>query len=175
MGGTGRIAVALGLLAAMLLLGWAATPRPDPLHEVLAIGPDAVVVLGGGGGERLDLGVILVEELGVPLVLAGDALGEGRVLGLVCDERVLCVPATDTAGEAAGTAALASARGWRSVAVVTSDFHVNRSRTVFAQCLEGRRVLVAGAPATAALPSRVLRSGRELVAHLAAWTVRRAC
>lgn len=56
--------------------------------EVVA--PDAVVLLGGGSGERLELGRTLAEEHDVPLVLSEGAIVEGRRDGLTCREQILC-------------------------------------------------------------------------------------
>jgi uncharacterized SAM-binding protein YcdF (DUF218 family) len=173
------------LVAALLLVALTATaaaiPQLDPVGEV-----DAVVVLGGGSGERLELGLELLAQRPGTLVLAGDAVDEGAALGLSCggtavvggrDIEVACVrpePVT-TAGEARATAELARVRGWRRVAVVTSTFHVDRARTLFHQCLGVGRVDATGAPDPTHLAAELYRRTRELVGRVAAVTVRPAC
>lgn len=168
---------------AVLSAGIAAVPDLDEVGDV-----DAVVVLGGGGGERLDLGRELATEHAVPLVLAGDSIGEAALGGLTCDGTlpeippntpvaVRCVtsdPMT-TAGEAAATATLAAEQGWDRIAIATTDFHVDRSRTLFAQCLGWDAIDVTGAADDAPLALELYRRPRELLGRLAAVTVRRAC
>jgi uncharacterized SAM-binding protein YcdF (DUF218 family) len=171
-------------LAALLALAVAAAAFisvPD-LDEVGQV--DAVVVLGGGGGERLTLGRELATEREVPLVLAGDSIGEAALGGLTCDTTlpeapvtVLCVtpePMT-TAGEARATSALATERDWDRIAVATTAFHVDRSRTLFAQCLGRDAIDVTGASDDAPLAVELYRRPRELLGRLAAITVRPAC
>jgi uncharacterized SAM-binding protein YcdF (DUF218 family) len=177
-----RRGLALAALALLVLTTTAAlVPQLDPIGDV-----DAVVVLGGGTGERLELGTEVAAGRGVPLVLAGDTVSEGRDRGLDCGTTadldptpvpVLCAIATPatTAGEARATAVLAREEGWRRVAVVTSTFHVDRARTLFAQCLGAPRVDVTGAPAPTHLGAEAWRRARELVARVAAVTVRPAC
>jgi uncharacterized SAM-binding protein YcdF (DUF218 family) len=154
----------------------AAVPRVDDVGDV-----DAVVVLGGGSGERAALGRQIAEARGVPLVLAGDAAvapradpGCGTKVGAW---EVACVLPEDwnTAGEARAVTDLAAERGWARVGVVTSRFHVNRARTLFAQCLGRDAVDVAGAVDRAPPLAEVLRHARELAGRLAAVTIRRAC
>jgi uncharacterized SAM-binding protein YcdF (DUF218 family) len=173
------------LVAALLLVALTATaaaiPQLDPVGDV-----DAVVVLGGGSGERLQLGLEVIAQRPVTLVLAGDAVAEGAAIGLDCgtttvvdgrDVEVACVrpvPVT-TAGEARATAELASVRGWRRVAVVTSTFHVDRARTLFHQCLGAERVDATGAVHRTHLAAELYRRTRELVGRVAAVTLRPAC
>lgn len=149
----------------------ATLPRTDDVGTV-----DAVLVLGGGGGERLALGRSLATERDLPLVLSAEAIDAGARAGMGCDVEVVCLrpDPVSTAGEARAARTLADDRGWARIAVVTSTFHVNRTRTLFRQCLDGR-VDVQGAPAAGSPARAAYRYGRELVAHLAAVTVRRAC
>jgi uncharacterized SAM-binding protein YcdF (DUF218 family) len=169
----------IGLL--LLVLALAVVPNPDPVGRV-----DAVVVLGGGAGERLDLGLELAADRRLPLVLTGDAVAEGSQRGLPCDHHaehqdtevvVLCAPAdpATTAGEARAVAALADASGFQRLAVVTTSFHVDRARTLFAQCLGADAIDVTGAVAPTGFGQELYRRARELVARVAAVTLARAC
>ena len=144
-------------------------PRDDiPDH------PDAIVVLGGGRAERVQLGIELRDRYDATLVLSASAWGHGYNLGLRCDVDAICVrpyPAT-TRGEASTIAALTETYGWDHVTVATTRFHTTRARVLFRQCL-GDRVSVVGARPTEArgLTTYV----RETVGTLAALTVRRSC
>lgn len=162
---SGALLVALGAAVALV-------PRTDRIDEV-----DAVIVLGGGGVERLTLGTSIAERHHVPTVLSAEGIAQGRRHGVRCNTtRVRCIhphPVT-TAGEASTMHALAQQQGWDRIAVATSSFHVNRSRMLFRQCF-GDRVQVAGAPASAPAPVAVHRGVREIIGQLAAVTVRRAC
>ncbi|MEX2549053.1 MAG: ElyC/SanA/YdcF family protein [Nitriliruptoraceae bacterium] len=155
-----------------LVGGFAATtPQNDTVQAI-----DAVVVLGGGGGERLALGQELAQAHDAELVLSGEAIKQGERAGLVCDDDVHCLrpdPWT-TAGESRGTEALAEVEGWDRVAVSTSDFHTSRSRTLFEQCL-GDRVDVVGAATHDGLLAQAYRRARELLARVAGETFARAC
>lgn len=130
-----------------LVLGWLITvavlfawPRQgSPTHA------DAVVVLSGGKGPRLARGLGLVERGVAPVLVISDGwdpdwpeanrLCAGRPAGF----KVVCLRPSpySTRGEARGVARLAAARGWRSVVLVTSTYHVSRARMLFERCLEG--------------------------------------
>ncbi len=167
-----RVLIGTVVVMALLLGAFAATaPRDDAVRSI-----DAVVVLGGGGGERLALGQGLAAEHDAELVLSGEAIAQGTAAGLTCEEEVRCLepdPWT-TAGEARGMDLLADAEGWDHVAVATSDFHTARSRALFEQCL-GDKVDVVGAPTDHGLLERVSLRARELLARLAGATFARAC
>ena len=149
----------------------ALTPRVDEVGEV-----DAVVVLGGGGGERVELGERLAREHGVPMVVYAEGIARARASGLRCEHDLTCVWPTPsrTDGEARTTREIAGEQGWDRVVVATSTFHVNRARTLFRHCL-GDRVDVVGTRAHGDLLTQVRRFARELLAHGAAVTVRRGC
>lgn len=149
----------------------ALVPRHDTIGAV-----DAVIVLGGGAGERLALGRELADEREVPLVLSAEAIDEGARSGLTCDVEVVClepVPVT-TAGEARTTRSLADQRGWDRIAVATSSYHVNRTRMLFGQC-HGPRVDVFGVRASGSFATDLYRYTRELAGRIAGATIRRAC
>lgn len=166
------LVVALGVVAALVVTATVAlVPRHDEAGDV-----DAVIVLGGGGIERFELGTAIATRNGVPLVLSAEGIAQGEALGVTCDVEVLCihpVPVT-TAGEAATMRELADEHAWERIAVATSSFHVNRSRMLFRQCF-GDRVDVVGAHSPSSGPTAIYRTVRELAGQLAAVTLRPAC
>lgn len=144
-------------------------PRDDVPRQ-----PDAVVVLGGAGIERVELGDHLRRRYEATLVMSAQAPDYGRYLDLLCGRDAICIDPvpSSTAGEAKAVSDLVAEQGWRHVTVATSDFHTTRARVLFRQCL-GDRVSVVGAR-----PQHQRSIGtypREIVATLAALTVRRAC
>lgn len=150
-------------------VAFAMWPRDDVPNE-----PDAIVVLGGAGVERVQLGIELRDRYDATLALSASAWGHGYNLGLRCDVDALCFnpyPATTT-GEALTVAAIAETYGWDHVTVATSSFHTTRSRVLFRQCL-GDRVSVVGAEPVDA--RGILTHIREAIGTLAALTLRRAC
>jgi uncharacterized SAM-binding protein YcdF (DUF218 family) len=68
--------------------------------------------------------------------------------------KVLCFEAVpfSTRGEARTVARLAHERGWRSIVVVTSRFHVTRAHMLFRRCYGGRLTFVAAPTAWWRLP-----------------------
>ena len=115
---------------------------------------DAVVVLAGGRGERIEMGIDLaIRGYGDVLVVS---TGTGsRLEQIDCDAgtgpqgiAVLCVkpPLDTTSGEAQMTAALAAEYGWERVTLVTSTYHLTRARWKFERCLEAEVIPVAARP-----------------------------
>lgn len=98
---------------------------------------DAVVALDGDRPRRLRRA--LVEEGCAPVLVAfrgADQAPELFARGGLGYETVSLVPdPSTTRGEARGVAALARERGWRSVVVVTSTWHVTRARLIFRRAL----------------------------------------
>jgi uncharacterized SAM-binding protein YcdF (DUF218 family) len=106
---------------------------------------DAVVVLAGGRKFRLEKGLELIRRnVSDTLVISdGEARGWPEANRL-CDGgtngfAVICFKPDpySTQGEAQAVERLARERSWRSVAVVTSTFHVYRARKLFERCLDG--------------------------------------
>lgn len=173
MGAGGWVVVAFGCLlvglSSALVLHLLPTDD-DPRN------PDAVVVLGGGGPERTELGLELAERYDARLVLASTAANFGEQRGRTCSVDTICFepdPPT-TRGEAQGVARMAEEQGWDHITVATSAFHTSRSRLLFRQCL-GERVTVVGArvdgrPATT--PRLLLREAAGVIAGA---TIQRAC
>ncbi len=137
----GRIALAVGLvLVAALLLAtarWIVWPETDPVPKRA----DAVVVLGGGGGERLDEGLRLMENAVAPVLVISDGNRRGwEEANRLCDgaagfEVVCFKPEPErTQGEAREVARIARERGWKRIVVVTSDYHAIRAGRLFRRC-----------------------------------------
>lgn len=145
----GRLLLLAGVLALVASsLALFVLREDDPVASA-----DAVVVLSGGRA-RLPVALGLIER-GVAPVLV---VSEGRVArrwrapGL-CDRRdleILCpTPDSDsTRGEARMIARLARERGWDSLVVVTSRFHLFRARLLLERCFHGR-LAMAGAESPA--------------------------
>ncbi len=148
------------LIALGLVLGWAvaasvliAWPREESPGRA-----DAVVVLSGDDGPRLRRGLGLVRRGVAPVLVISSGMeitwpeANRLCAGRETAFEVLCFDAEpySTRGEARGVAQLAVERGWRSIAVVTSEYHVTRARMIFERCLDGD-VAAVGAPYAAGL------------------------
>jgi uncharacterized SAM-binding protein YcdF (DUF218 family) len=130
------VAVVAVLLVAALAFGtfrmfvWPATDDVQPA--------DAVVVLAGGDGERLERGLELVQA-GVAPTLAL-SFGPDRLCGGGAQPfAVVCFrpEPEDTRGEAEAIARLASEHGWTNLVLVTSTSHVTRARMLLERCYSG--------------------------------------
>jgi uncharacterized SAM-binding protein YcdF (DUF218 family) len=148
------------MLLGALLVVVTATPAVRPLARGLvrrdapAAGgarPDAVVALSSGmtgeglvagdGIERLLSALELAKASGAPLVVTVTRPAPGRGPTTEADQRRLAAlagvpvltvdPVFSTRDEAVQVAALARARGWRRVAVVTSPLHTRRACATF--------------------------------------------
>lgn len=130
-------------LATLIPFVW---PRMDSPRRA-----DAVILLSGDLGERLPVALRLLEAGVAPtLVFDGTldrALEEEWCAGGQAFEAVCLRPQPDsTRAEARAAAELARSRGWDRLVVVTSDFHVTRSRLLFNRCFEGTVEVVGGRP-----------------------------
>jgi uncharacterized SAM-binding protein YcdF (DUF218 family) len=179
------LAALLGLVATAVPMGLVLFPHDDEPRS-----PDAIVVLGGVGQERADLGIVLSELYDVPLVLSSSATWFASQRGYRCSfGNAMCLQrpfAESTAEEARDTLAFLDERGWDHVTVVTSSHHTARARILFRQCLDDR-VTVVGAPRPESIPDAerdlpwtaegvsVRAQAREVAGIVAAVTVRRAC
>ena len=157
---------AVWAIAALLLLWvlWAAHPLwlaalgrqlvvEDPLKAA-----DAIVVLGGGGPDRVAGGVALFEAgyapwfvvTNMPLNTPGIREDYAELMRReaqwqgVPAERILRAPGTvrTTHEEARAVGALCAQRGWQSLIVVSDRFHTRRARRAFQEALAGSGVRV---------------------------------
>jgi uncharacterized SAM-binding protein YcdF (DUF218 family) len=132
-------------VATALLFIW---PKEDDTSR----GADAIVVLSGGRKTRLAKGLEVARQgMNRATLVISDGNARGwREANRLCKGngplRVVCFTPDpySTHGEAENLGRLARRRGWRSLIVVTSNYHVTRSRLLFERCTDGR-VLVVGA------------------------------
>ena len=103
---------------------------------------DAVMVLAGEK-RRLPVGLELVERGVAPLLVISDGLDPrwtqaNRLCRFGDPAKIVCVRPDpySTRGEARLAARLARERGWDSLVVVTSRFHLFRARVRFERCFE---------------------------------------
>lgn len=167
-----KVLVAGAVLAGVVIfiglsISWFIVPRQDDVGS-----PDALVVLGGGRGERLEYATELARaNPDAELVLSIGSIkwrGQAELLEL-CDQtteggsRITCFVADpdSTKGEAATVGQIAAERGWKEVTVVTSSYHVHRTRIQFRRCVDAV-VNVVGAPARPALKWLVVEWGGTL-------------
>ena len=144
-----RIGLVPALLLACLLLAVVdfilfaqRAARADHAPEITA---DAIVALTGGSGLRIAAGVDLVSEgRGARLLISGvhpDVTVEDLIAlaGGSADVWACCVDvgyvAETTLGNADETAACAYERGYESLIIVTSDYHMPRSLIVLEKAM----------------------------------------
>ena len=168
------LGVAFALVAAgstARLFVWPASDDPDLV--------DAVVVLSGDRGERMAKALRLVDSGVAPVLVHAGTPDRESVARLCAGGRpfeVVCVRPSpdDTRSEARAVARLAVDRGWRSIAVVTSSFHLTRADVLFRRCFAGRVEAVAAWPSFSARSwsAEIVRESAGLV-H--AFVVGRGC
>jgi hypothetical protein len=161
------------LAASAYLFVWPRTSRPA--------GADAVVILGPGlHGERFDKGMSLTNQgLGRALVISKPRNGREPVPG-ICAGRwrleVICFRARPftTRGEARQLGRIAVERGWKSLIVVTSTYHVTRARILLERCYPGHIEMVAANPG-ASMVETMERIAHEWAGLLYGITLEREC
>src|SRR5206468_1362666 len=124
-GPTRALALAAGAAASARLF---ARPRLEPLDRV-----DAVVALDGDRPRRVRRAVELMVDAVAPtlVVVRCEASAPELLDGTVPWEVVSFEPIpSSTRGEARAVARLAQDRGWRRLAIVTSTYHVTRTRII---------------------------------------------
>ena len=111
---------------------------------------DAIVVLSGGRGHRVDEGVRLWRSGVARTLVISDGVADGWVQAKRLCPRpgVVCFRPEpySTQGEARWIGLEAKRRRWESVVVVTSTYHLRRARMVVGRCFEGRLAAVAADP-----------------------------
>ena len=124
------VLVAVGLVALNLRL-FVFPASSTPAHA------DAVVVLAGGDGERLDRGLELMHQ-GVASNLVVST-GPNELCNGQQAFAVYCfLPDPDsTRGEAEAIGRIAARQGWDHLVLVTSDYHATRARLLVERCFPG--------------------------------------
>lgn len=151
-----RILVVLGVLVAAWLVACAVLFVWPPAETGAPAHADAVVVLSGSA-KRLPPAEALIRN-GVAPVLALSSVQKSPTwkaahrlcrAGTYAGAHVLCFEAApySTRGEAETVARIAARRGWHSIVVVSSTFHLTRAEMLFQRCFHGELSLV-GAPMT---------------------------
>lgn len=119
---------------------------------------DAVVILGGGGPHRVEHGAALLRDGGAqwfvisdsPLNMPGIRVSYAHLMRAeavwrgVPEDRILTAPGMvrTTYEEALAVRELATARGLRSLTVITDPFHTRRARMAFDDAFRGTGILV---------------------------------
>jgi uncharacterized SAM-binding protein YcdF (DUF218 family) len=138
---------------------------------------DAVMVLAGDQ-RRLPVALELFERGVAPVLVISDGLDPrwtraNRLCRFGDPARMLC-PRPEpysTRGEARLAAQLARERGWDSLIVVTSRFHLFRARLLFERCFPGRLSFVGASNPGLRLPLAIAFEW----AKLGVATMRRGC
>lgn len=139
---------ALALVPALVTLSVLPVLRPSTDPPAPA---DAVIVLSGDPGERRDVANSLIDRgLVRTLVFAGtpDRQDEDQLCQVAGPTEYICLrPQPDsTRAEARAVARLVEERQWRRIIVVTSRFHVARSRLLFRRCVDAEVRMMGGDP-----------------------------
>jgi uncharacterized SAM-binding protein YcdF (DUF218 family) len=178
----GTASGALIRLVLLALVAWFALcaflflwPRQDSPRRV-----DAVVVLSGDRDFRLPKALELMRKGVAPTLVISDGRDpEWPQANRLCnraarDFRVVCFKPEpySTMGEAEAVARLGRARGWDSLVVVTSTFHIFRARMLFERCFPGHVDAVGAKYKRLYLPSALIGETGKLVYAL---TIRRDC
>jgi len=170
------------LVLAGLALGWAIAAAVIFVWppRISAGRADAAVVLAGGRGPRLAEGLALVRKGVAPVLVISDGWSPTwPEANRLCAGRSAPVPVVcfhpdpySTRGEAEGFARLAARRGWTSVVVVSSRYHLVRARMLFERCYDGT---VSTASSNGTLLSRILAAPIETVKLGYALLIKRGC
>lgn len=168
----------LGTLALLWVLGFALFMLllPKPLDDRRT---DAIVVLTGGPG-RIDRGLDLLQRHAAQRMLVSGVAPEVRPRELAAAYRrspalfACCIDlgreAVDTRSNADETAAWVRAHRYRSVRLVTSDWHMARARMELESAIGGdAAVLADGVPSTPRLALLLAEYNKLLVRRVALW------
>jgi uncharacterized SAM-binding protein YcdF (DUF218 family) len=163
------ILVAAWLVACAVLFVWPSAETGAPAHA------DAVVVLSGET-DRLPPAEALIRR-GIAPVLAISSVSKtpkwkaARRLcrvGTYAGSRVLCFEANpySTRGEAETVTRIAARRGWGSIVVVSSTFHLTRAKLLFTRCFHGRLSFVGASTPWWRLPQEWVSETAKLTVQL---------
>jgi uncharacterized SAM-binding protein YcdF (DUF218 family) len=130
------------LVAGYFLIVSPSTNKPQHVDAILVLGPP-------NENGRFALGLKLIAEgYSTNLVVssAPDSLAQLNQLCLtgIPNAVLTCFPPnpSTTRGEAQYIERMATARGWKSLIVVTSTYHISRARTVVGRCFDGKVLMV---------------------------------
>jgi uncharacterized SAM-binding protein YcdF (DUF218 family) len=172
-----RRSLLLLALAALAALAVASVPLFILYDDDRVATADAVIVLAGEK-RRLPIALELVERGVAPVLVISDGLDPrwtqaNRLCRVGDPSRIVCVRPEpySTRDEARLAAELARERGWNSLVVVTSRFHLFRARTLFERCFDGRLDLVGAPNPVLRLPLAIALEWTKLGVA----TVRRRC
>jgi uncharacterized SAM-binding protein YcdF (DUF218 family) len=168
--------VAAWLVACAVLFVWPPAESAPPRHA------DAIVMLSGDH-ERLPKALALVRRGVAPVLALSSVLSHtprwaaARRLcaaGRYAGARVVCFDAVpySTRGEAETVTRLAALRGWHSLVVVTSTFHVTRASMLFRRCFHGPLWVVGSSSLWWQLPEEWASETGKLLYQL---TAQRSC
>jgi uncharacterized SAM-binding protein YcdF (DUF218 family) len=170
------------LLLLGLVLGWAIASAVlfvwPPRHTLPHA--DAAVVLAGGRGPRLQRGLDLVRQGVAPVLVVSDGWSPTwPEANRLCAGRSTPVPVIcfhpvpyRTYGEARAFEKLATERGWKSVVLVSSRYHLLRARMLFGRCYDGD---IGTTASPGSLSSRIMAAPIETAKLGYALVVRRDC
>jgi uncharacterized SAM-binding protein YcdF (DUF218 family) len=163
------------LAACLVLFVWPPSESSAPAHA------DVVVVLSGSKN-RLTPALALIRR-GIAPVLALSTVQRTKhwpqaerlcATHRYAGARVVCFTAVpySTRGEARTVAQLARERGWHSIVVVTSTFHITRAHMLFHRCYTGPLSFVGVGSTWWKLPDEWASETGKLLVQL---TVERGC
>lgn len=168
----------LGLIALVWCLGFAVfmllLPRPLEGNTT-----DAIVVPTGGAG-RIDRGIALLQARQARRMLVTGVAPGVRPIDLAREYRTpaalfaccidLGADAVDTRSNGEETAAWVKTHGYRTIRLVTSDWHVPRARMELSAAMgPGVRVLGDGVPSTPRLGTLVNEYNKLILRRVALW------
>jgi hypothetical protein len=164
------------LVLCAVLFVWPRQPEPPTKA-------DAVVVLAGGLNSRLDPAIALMRRRIAPVLAISSAFHDEKwkkaqrlCRGDLGPTRyaVLCFTAEpfSTQGEARTVAAIAREEGWNRIVVVTSTYHVTRTRMLFRRCYDGELWVVGTRSPWWRLPRQWVNETGKLAVQL---TYQRGC
>ena len=98
---------------------------------------DAVVVLAGGDGERLDKGLELVRKGLAPNLVVSTPPDRLCTRHHAFEVYCFLPDPDDTRGEAEAVGRIAAQEGWHTLVLVTSEYHATRARLLLERCFGG--------------------------------------
>jgi uncharacterized SAM-binding protein YcdF (DUF218 family) len=176
-----RLLIALGILAGAWLIACLVLFVCPSAETGAPARADAVVVLSGSAARLAPALALIRRHVAPVLALSSVSLTpKWRAARRLCragtyeSARVLCFLARpySTRGEARTVSELARQRGWHSIVVVSSTFHLTRVDLLFDRCYHGRLSLVGAPVAWWRLPREWANETGKLLVQL---TVERGC